>query len=180
VEFILTYEGPLASNGRPDQKNEIRRALHPQLKDLWSCSRALDHLRTTGEDSNLLRTIDGHDFIAIVHSFFDFRAKLDILILRPEQPGGIVVAGGDIDNRPKTLFDALACPRGVRDLPKNWIPEPDETPLHCLLEDDGFISRVNVRTSQLLNPPDPTHVKLIIEVEVQTQNTFGGLAIIGP
>ncbi|MCA1606530.1 MAG: hypothetical protein LC775_13925 [Acidobacteria bacterium] len=160
MEFILTYEGPLASNGRPDQKNEIRRALHPQLKDVWNCSPALDRLRRTGRDSNLRRTINGHDFIAIAHSFFNFRAKLDILLLRPEQPGGIVVAGGDIDNRLKTLFDALACPRGVQDLPKQWTPGPDETPLHCLLEDDRYISRVNVRTSQLLNPPDSTHVKL--------------------
>ena len=35
MEFRLTYEGELKSNGSPKHKHEIRRALHGQLKQLW-------------------------------------------------------------------------------------------------------------------------------------------------
>jgi hypothetical protein len=80
-------------------------------------------------------------FTSIVHPDFGFRAKLDILMLKPELPGQIIT-GGDIDNRLKTLFDALTRPRHGQDIPPNWTPAPDEQPLHCLLEDDALISSV--------------------------------------
>ena len=35
VEFRLTYEGELKSNGRAPHKHEIRRVFHAQLKALW-------------------------------------------------------------------------------------------------------------------------------------------------
>jgi hypothetical protein len=35
MEFRLTYEGPLASDGDATEKQRIRRHLHPQLRELW-------------------------------------------------------------------------------------------------------------------------------------------------
>jgi hypothetical protein len=35
MEFRLVYEGPLKANGRVAHKHEIRKVLHPQLKELW-------------------------------------------------------------------------------------------------------------------------------------------------
>ena len=44
VKFTLTYEGSLPSSGnksKPEVKWEIRKKLHPQLKDLWGSHPAL-------------------------------------------------------------------------------------------------------------------------------------------
>jgi hypothetical protein len=180
VEFTLTYDGALPSNGRPQQKHDIRKALHPQLKELWYNPPLQDYLSQTEQEGKALSTVDGHGFTAIVNQFFQFRAKLDILILKPEQPGGIVLSGGDIDNRLKTLFDAMTRPAASQDVPSDWIPESEEKPLHCLLEDDGLITSVNVRTSRLLNPTQPTHVKVVVDVSVSTRHVFGGFAILAP
>jgi hypothetical protein len=38
MKFRLHYRGPLKTNGRPKDKQALRRAFHPQLKDLWTRS----------------------------------------------------------------------------------------------------------------------------------------------
>jgi hypothetical protein len=129
---------------------------------------------------SVARTVGGHTFTAIVHSFWRFRAKLDILILKPEPPGRLLTPTGDIDNRLKTLFDGLTQPHHEQDIPNSWTPTPEEEPMHCLFEDDSFISSVSVKTDRLLAPASPSHVKVIIGVEVSTAWVFGGFAIFGP
>jgi hypothetical protein len=47
---------------------------------------------------------------------------LKITLLRPEEPGAIILQSGDIDNRLKTLFDALSVPAQPNQLPKNDAP----------------------------------------------------------
>jgi len=150
------------------------------LKELWHIPPLHNYLSHTEQGGEALSTVGGHGFTAIVNQFFQFRAKLDILILKPEQPGGIVLSGGDIDNRLKTLFDAMTRPAANQDVPRNWIPQSEEKPLHCLLEDDALITSVSVRTSRLLNPVRPTNVKVIVDVSVSTRNVFGGFAILAP
>jgi len=176
VDFTLIYEGPLAANGRPEQKHDIRRRLHPQLKELWTHPPLSQFYWKTHRGSAHLRTVAGHEFGSVVHPEWHFNAKLRLLMLRPEPPGRIVTSGGDIDNRLKTLFDALACPRHDQDVPRSWVPEEGEQPLHCLLEDDGLISEVAVETDRLLAAPNETHVKLVIRVHVHSTAAFGDLA----
>lgn len=176
VEFTLTYDGSLAANGRPRQKHDIRLALHPQLKELWEHEPLLQFYDAGGPN---LSTVAGYNFTSIVHPRWNFRAKLDILMLRPEPPGAIVTSKGDIDNRLKTLFDALTRPIYAQDIPKTWKPTIEEDPLHCLLENDDLITAVAVSTDRLLAASTPTHVKLIIRVRVQNLSTFGGPAVLG-
>lgn len=180
VEFTLTYDGPLATNGSPAKKHDIRRAFHPQLGELWRHG-PLNHSAKEAESGGRVqRTVGDHTFTAVVHSLWNFRAKLDILLLKPEPPGRILAPGGDIDNRLKTLFDALTVPTQPQDLPKTWEPTADEKPMHCLLEDDSMISGVSVRTDRLLGAQTSSHVKLVIQVQVSTAWTFGGFAIMAP
>jgi hypothetical protein len=170
VDFTLTYDGPLPAKASPTKKHEIRRQLHPQLLDLRS-----DPVVKNVDKVPPVKVGD-YTFTSIVHPFFSFRTKLDILMLKPETSGKIIT-GGDIDNRLKTLFDALTRPRHAQDIPRNWVPGPNEQPLHCLLDDDALISSVTVRTDRLLAPATPTHVKLIIGVSVRTTRFFGGIAL---
>lgn len=91
--------------------------------------------------------------------------KLDITLLRPGPFGQILAGGGDIDNRLKTLFDALQFPdeNQVRTLDP---PTADQNPFfHCLMEDDKLVSQVRVRTAQRLDvPSESKEVVLIIDV----------------
>jgi hypothetical protein len=95
-------------------------------------------------------------------------AELDIALLRPGAPGRIVTQGGDIDNRLKTLFDALSMPPHPNALPIGVKPANDESPFFCLLEDDKLITSVSVRAEQLLEAvSDPAEVDLTIRVRVR-------------
>jgi hypothetical protein len=101
-------------------------------------------------------------------------ADLDILLLRPEAPGNIVTTGGDIDNRLKTLLDALRVP-SVQEIPKDLMPREDEAPFHCLLEDDSLITSVRVQTDRLLEPTKgESEVVAIIHVTTKQLKTMMG------
>jgi hypothetical protein len=79
-----------------------------------------------------------------------------------------VLQGGDVDNRIKTLFDALRIPT-LDEQKKN---APKEDPTYCLLESDTLISGFHVDTGRLLMPETikPNEVHLVIEVAVRVLN----------
>jgi hypothetical protein len=75
------------------------------------------------------------------------------------------ISRGDIDNRLKTLFDALAVPNQDQ-----IVADPDVAdPVYCLLEDDSLIAGLSVETHRLLTRPDSSQheVRLVIEVDVR-------------
>jgi hypothetical protein len=83
-----------------------------------------------------------------------------------------VVSAGDLDNRIKTLIDALRKPHSANELRGNEIPAPGEDPFFCLLEDDDLVTALSVETDMLLDPPvaddaAQRQVKLIISVELK-------------
>jgi hypothetical protein len=93
---------------------------------------------------------------------------LDVLFLRPDRPGGVVWAG-DIDNRIKTLIDALRIPEANERYAQRT-PGPDEQPFFCLLEDDKLVSKLSIETDQLLefdSPGNMNEVRLIITVHIR-------------
>jgi len=149
MEFRLTYRGNLPPNGSPEEKAQLRRAFHVQLRKLWE-QQPLRGL----VDGSLLRVEPKYEnedgatfvrkgeflFLPLVSSRRFLVAQLSILFLRPQQPGLLVGHSGDLDNRIKTLLDALAIPQGIQDLPTGSSPGPDETPYYCLLEDDALIT----------------------------------------
>jgi hypothetical protein len=102
---------------------------------------------------------------------------LDILFLRRANPGDIVGHGGDVDNRIKTLFDALRVPSNGGEIPGDARPEPSEDPFFCLLEDDALITDIRVTTDRLLRPlsvsESETDVFLVIHVNVKASRITG-------
>jgi hypothetical protein len=93
-------------------------------------------------------------------------AKLQVFFLRPEAPGNLITQGGDIDNRLKTLFDALRMPRVVAELPTNDTPREGEDPFFCLLEDDALITEIDVKTDMLLDAAaKKSSAELLIRIE---------------
>jgi hypothetical protein len=185
MRFTLTYEGSLPSQGKAAIKHDIRCALHPQIKALWGYLPLKDNAdwltpSTSSGDSSFLTPVGGHLFASVVHPSHHLFAELDILLLKPEASGAIITNAGDIDNRLKTLFDALRTPSLEQEIPSSWNPAPDEQPLHCLLQDDRLISRVNVEADRLLVPlAQPDDVKLTIRVTVKAHTaTWGNIGLI--
>lgn len=188
MDFVLRYRGPLASNGSVKEKHDIRRTIHSQLQELCKqepllAQANLDTLPLgvlKGREVEVPRPLEvmyfvvalgGFHFVPIIHRPHELACSLDILFLRRERPGAIVQHGGDLDNRLKTLFDALRMPHDAAELRGISANATDER-LYCLLEDDALITRVAVSTQQLLEPLAPgehgSTVELLIHVTVQS------------
>lgn len=99
-------------------------------------------------------------------------------MLRPEPPGSIITQAGDIDNRLKTLFDALKVPKEASALPPNDDPQEGETSFFCLLEDDNLITKVSVGTDRLLDPCQSSS-EVVMLIHVTTKATRASYANTG-
>jgi hypothetical protein len=156
MEFTLTYRGPLTANGSAKDKQKIRDYLHFQMKELWdypplSGKHNLITAQAIPENEGicLLESRAGFEFVALVSSKFHLAADLHIIFLRNGKPGESITRGGDLDNRIKTLFDALALPTDgqISSAPPEL--ESRET-CFCLLEDDKLIYNFTIETDRLL------------------------------
>jgi len=182
MEFRLIYRGILKANGNKEHKHKLRQAFHVQLKELWKQPPLKGYedwakSKPFGKDVE----IGGIKIKPFIISRMSLNASLNILLLRPQPPGALITAGGDIDNRLKTLFDALRMPLNKGELPNSWNPDPEEIPFYCLLEDDSLVVNVSVVTDRLLVPvTGPSEVNLIIHVRVGAMPvTIGNLGFLG-
>jgi len=176
-----------SGGGAAAHKHEVRRTLHPQLRELWSheplCYKSdtwlgAAHDSEAEEAGVALREVAGRSFAVLVQAPLKLVAELDILLLRPEDPGAIL-QHADIDNRLKTLFDALRRPVTAQEIPRDWSPTNEEQPLHCLLDDDRLITRVNVDTDRLLAPDSADDVDLTIRVRLRASSpTYASVMLI--
>ena len=172
MRFTLYYDGPLPSasnNSRLREKQHIRKEVHKQLLELWKISPILPNRKENGGWENWLQwkwpndlssilwakekeavfPVKDFKFVPLIRKDIHTVCHLDILFLRPDEPGK-VIQGGDIDNRLKTLFDALRVPT-VSELEKVTEDHNLNDPFFCLLEDDALISGISVRTDRLLS-----------------------------
>lgn len=195
VQFRLLYSGnQLVSDGDATQKHVIRRAFHPQLKQLWKSNSELARLATGRGISSLPEGGNVNDketaeaaqvaffnrmgnlyqrgdfrFVPLIEQDLCLRVSIDILFLRRDQHP-LIKAGGDIDNRLKTLFDAFRVPDTTAGL--GGVPSEDEDPFFVLLQDDGLISEIKVSTDNLLMLPlekavDAKDAFLVIDVKLK-------------
>lgn len=197
LEFRLTWEGQLLAEtardgtvkrSRAEHKQKIRKALHPQLRELWKISPYLSHpkapkakvgSRVFGAPSfehSIERLSErfsmfGYRFVPLATRDLELLCAIEVLFLRPEPPGNLIKRTGDIDNRLKTIFDALCMPRDANQLGPYKTPEEDEEPFFCLLEDDSLITKASVETDTLLEPvnssSNPNDAKLVITVRLR-------------
>jgi hypothetical protein len=197
LEFRLTWQGQLladttrdgaARRSRAEHKQKIRQGLHPQLKRLWANSPFLSKAGQPGKTpgTRIFATLSaknsteglanrfsmfGYRFVPLVVHELDLLCSVDILFLRLGEPGHMISRAGDVDNRLKTIFDALCLPRNASQLGPYTSPGPDEDPFFCLFQDDSLITKASVETDVLLqptsNPPNPSDVHLVITVRLR-------------
>ena len=195
LKFRVTYRGPLKTKASAIEKTAIRMELSKQFRRLWEYHPVLKDLiydptqdeavRGTGEYydpkvlmwQKLAKLYEGAGckYVPLVNDWLSLTAGIDILYLRPDIPGNILTSG-DLDNRLKTLFDALKKPKNSAEL--GGAPPPlEDQPVFVLLEDDRQVSSVSVEADRLLDFPDAskgmdpnTYAHLMMTITVKAVN----------
>ena len=120
-----------------------------------------------GPPLNELFDSDGFKWLPIATKENGLICRVEILMLRSGQPGQVLY---DIDNRLKTVFDALRMAKGPDEL-GGATPGRDEEPFYVLLQDDSLITHVAVTTDALLEPvphvPQDEAVRLVLSVMIR-------------
>ncbi|GAC1585524.1 MAG: hypothetical protein NVS3B5_19930 [Sphingomicrobium sp.] len=188
----MTYAGKLLSSKLEDTENlkkhkhHLRSCFHPQMKKLYETTphlvagkgmgdhviweRGLKGMKRYDASSVAAQMYNHWRFVSLVTEELKLSCWIDILYLRRYPPGSLINRG-DLDNRLKTLFDALAIPNPHQGY-ENLTPEFGETPFfYCLLENDKFISKITIETDTMLQevqePPDDNDARLVITVRVR-------------
>lgn len=191
LEFAGIVPSGQKDNQQTGAKQTIRRDFSIQIAHLWQTDpmlhAALQHSGGYFADAQLqdkkVANISpweafwrvptcGYLASAIVTRQNGLLCELDVELWRREAPGAILHSGGqtpDLDNRLKTLFDALRIPLCDSDVPGNmWGSGQEE--LDCLLEDDGLISKLTIDTKKWSRPPaaneNPDAVKIIVNAHI--------------
>ncbi len=183
MKFTLVIRGNLPPDKRStaDAKHRLRRELHPQLRVLWQQHPHLKNLWNANHDgeipvqkvaNNFSRC--GFRFVPLVRNDNGRACWLDILLLRREEPHRLFSGAGDLDNRVKTLIDALRMPQQCSEV-ANQGPSEDEDPFFCLLDDDRLIYEFSVASDRLLVPtePDEPHRDVVAIIAVEVKSTDG-------
>jgi hypothetical protein len=172
VPLVLVYRGPLSvtkeGNRRLKEKQRIRRYLHVQLSNTIR----KPYAKIFG-GAKQFRPIPIGQFrfhpLICRHEFYPrIGCALDIHALSYD-PFGSVLQSGDLDNRLKTLFDALRLPSGEHELPKDDAPGDGEDPFWVLLSDDRMITDLHI-TQDILHTPRTeadSYIELTIRVAVK-------------
>jgi hypothetical protein len=195
MEFRLTYAGRLLAHkdtGKLRERSlhvhDIRQAFHKQLQVLWEEHPILNALKNAPPEYHkpphppvmkVFRS-DGFRWIPVAHDENGLICKLHVLLLRSGRPGKVIY---DVDNRVKTLLDALRMARGPKELGAGTatgqrVPSAKEDPFYVLLEDDKLITDVSVTSDMLLDPlPDPTvpayeAARVVISVTVRPYHPY--------
>jgi hypothetical protein len=188
VKFRLLYEGELAPRERVSvgDLHSIRMQLHPQIKALWQyiplsdCTGWLREKPERPGDYAIWERSNDVLFSPLISRKNHLMCEFDITLLRQQAPGQLLVEGGDIDSRLKTLFDALRKPSTQEAQTAAIAKRADDDPIHCLLQDDALVTRVNVETDRLLRSTEGQFdlVSIIQVTVVLTRVTFGTINLL--
>jgi hypothetical protein len=178
MEFTLFYTGIIKSGNKADitNKNDIRVKIHEQLRTLRNHPplKSRNDLFDKTQFPDFHTNVKGFDYFTLVSGKWNMYVELDINVLVPHNS----MSFGDIDNKLKTLFDALRPPKNEDEIPKLWTPDLTQKPLLCLLEDDELIYKVNVDTDYLLDTSLTKSGELMVIMYVKIKGNSGQIGIL--
>lgn len=179
MRFTLTYQGPLPSKGSAPKKKVIRDYLSPQVERLWHKEEF--RLGESQLASASVKEMLGRQYIPLAGLDSHLEADLNVLLLRRDDPASLIISGGDIDNRLKTLFDALQTPQSAQECGEGAPVEGEERlPIYTVVEDDRLITGLTVRSERWLTQGDVDEVLVILDVTLRvTKVTWGNLPLLG-
>ena len=180
MDFCLFYQGKLKSRDGAAGKHAIRAALDPQLRSVCHSKTFRGVFEPDWEGKR--RSPDLPMYVErrqrrywfLISEQLAATANLSLTLLVPHEVASIVSNGGDIDNRIKTLFDALRVPSTDSELPGSDSFDYAEGDMYCLLQDDKLINRVSIRSYQDHGIREQDHVRCLIEVQTQITRALWG------
>jgi hypothetical protein len=99
--------------------------------------------------------INGHKFYPLARVVFKLKCEIKVDLHVNHEIASVITNVADLDNRLKTLFDALRMPKEPHEI-KDHMPNIDE--FCCLLENDIIISALQIETFR--NTAVPTGASL--------------------
>ncbi|WP_316234214.1 hypothetical protein [Bradyrhizobium sp. SZCCHNR1098] len=188
MKFRLVFEGeiPPRQQTSADIVHGIRLSLAPQLRALWTflplAEESREWLKHPDENEKSYAIFEQRGntiFAPIVSKRNDLQCELEVLFLRRQSPGQLIGDGGDIDNRLKTLLDALSVPPPAQS-GRFSVMGPSDL-VFCLLQDDALVTRLSVETDRLLRPTASQYdLVAIIQVYIRASRvTFGTIGLMG-
>ena len=183
MKFKLVYVGEVKINPkrRSQHLQDIRDVLSPQLKRLSEISPYNEIKAKLEKKGKAIKTVGGVKFFPLITPDLNLLAELDIQILHPELLG---TPRADIDNRMKTLLDALKRPQSEHEIAEHM---NRNDVCYTLLDDDHLVTKMTINTSHLLYrendfPPKKDHdyeLLIIITVNIKaSKGTPDNLAVI--
>src|SRR4051794_33767731 len=99
MKFTLTFDGELSSTGNSSRKGatkwKVRKALAPQIAELCRVHPTLRHFMHEQREHSPFAPIEvaHYEFIPLVRRSLSMVCGLNILFLRKEEPGSLVLQG---------------------------------------------------------------------------------------
>jgi hypothetical protein len=178
MKFTLTYEGPLPASGndavgphKSDPKLplkwRIRQQIAPQLTQLYKEDPHLNGSwgvpsRAAAKEIREPIKRGNFNFVAIVRSSLDLVCSLKIKVQVNHESGSVMQKSGDLDNRIKTLFDALRVPKEQECRAEKSLDDP----FPCLLEDDALITDLQVSMNRWLGAAGKQENEARVDIDV--------------
>ncbi|MBP3615549.1 MAG: hypothetical protein IJ473_00375 [Alphaproteobacteria bacterium] len=146
MKFKLVYVGEVKINPkkRSQHLQDIRDILSPQLKRLSEISPYNEIKSRLEKKGKAIKTVGGVKFFPLITPDLNLLAELDIQILHPEL---LETPRADIDNRMKTLLDALKRPQSSHEISEHM---NKKDVCYTLLDDDHLVTKMTINTSHLL------------------------------
>ncbi|MBN2676406.1 MAG: hypothetical protein JXR30_04110 [Alphaproteobacteria bacterium] len=167
MKFKLIYKGEVKIHPkrRAHHIHDIRMKLDCQLKRLTEIppySKLQNYIHSEKDNKKtIVRTVSGIEFVPIISPELNLLAELEVQILHPELLG---TPRADIDNRMKTLLDALRRPQDIHEVPED---AQRGQRIYTLLDDDHLVTKITVNTSHWLANRNPEDLLIIITVNIR-------------
>lgn len=167
MHITLTYKGPVQGNARKQSDVwRLRKSFHKQLYKL-SLTNEFEYVEkyanqdTEKSHPNIGIDVANSRYVPFITSKMKTRCSLYVRVFRGVRQYNPVLGNVDLDNRVKTLIDALRAPQQISET-----KESDGTVRYVLLEDDSLIDGITVKSGHYLDEEDEGVVLAIITANI--------------
>ena len=168
MKITLTHRGILPASRRPPEKiDRIRQDFHRQLKKIWGRDQlAILEEWSSGNFSagapDFRKRFPNRTYLPIISDKINARVRLTLILYKGVNEKNPAYHHGDIDNRAKSIIDALCAPNQESRIP---ISAPCRDTI-CLMSDDSLVDSLTVETAPLLAEDDARITLAVVTADI--------------